>query len=54
MSEIRLCRRITIAMRGCTSSAVISGWGVIARTSEEAHDVAQNLVDTTGPHGDAS
>jgi transcriptional regulator with XRE-family HTH domain len=33
---------------------VISGWGVMARTGDEAHDVAQNLVDTGKPYGDAS
>lgn len=32
--------------------AVITGWVVIARTSEEARDVAQHLVGTAGPHGD--
>jgi hypothetical protein len=33
---------------------VISGWGVMARTSDEARAVAQHLVDTGKPYGDAS
>lgn len=33
---------------------VISGWGVIARTADEARAVTQHLVDTGKPYGDAS
>jgi hypothetical protein len=33
--------------------AVITGWGVIARTAEEARDVARHLVDSGKPDGDA-
>src|SRR6185437_16136830 len=28
---------------------VVTGWGVMARTSDEAHEVAQNLVDSGKP-----
>ncbi len=33
---------------------VVTGWGAMARTSDEAHEVAQNLVDSGKPYGDAS
>jgi transcriptional regulator with XRE-family HTH domain len=33
---------------------VITGWGVMARTSDEAHAVAQHLVNSGKPYGDAS
>jgi transcriptional regulator with XRE-family HTH domain len=33
---------------------VISGWGVMARTNEEAHEVAQHLVDSGKPYVNAS
>jgi transcriptional regulator with XRE-family HTH domain len=32
---------------------VITGWGVMARTGEEARDVAQNLIDFGKPYADA-
>src|SRR6516165_3538782 len=32
---------------------VITGWGVMARTSDEAHDVTQHLIDSGKPTPDA-
>jgi hypothetical protein len=32
---------------------VISGWGVMARSSEEADEVAQHLVDSGKPYASA-
>jgi hypothetical protein len=32
----------------------ITGWGVIARTSEEARDVTQHLIENGNPYGHAS
>jgi transcriptional regulator with XRE-family HTH domain len=34
--------------------AVVTGWGVMARTGEEAKEVAQNLTDSGNPVGNAS
>jgi transcriptional regulator with XRE-family HTH domain len=33
---------------------VISGWGVMARTSDEAHEVTQHLIDSGKPYVNAS
>ena len=33
---------------------VVTGWGVMACTSEEAHDVTQHLVETGKPYANAS
>ena len=32
---------------------VISGWGVMARSSDEAHDVTQHLIDSGKPYASA-
>lgn len=32
---------------------VVSGWGVMARSSDEAHDVTQHLIDSGKPHASA-
>jgi transcriptional regulator with XRE-family HTH domain len=33
---------------------VVTGWGVMARSNDEAHDVAQHLIDSGKPYTDAS
>jgi transcriptional regulator with XRE-family HTH domain len=33
---------------------VLSGWGVMARTSDEAREVAQHLIDSGNPYANAS
>lgn len=44
------CRWVGMSYDG----EVITGWGVIARASEEAHDVTQHLIEDGKPYGHAS